>query len=784
MKIFYRRHLALFCSIFAAASICGCFLALDFKLMAVNIAIVLLLLCCICAIVFKKQFKIILKTFFCIIFALLAIVFQIVRIDTPQQNLSPYFGQQTNVSGIITEVNTSENFISSYKVKILTVGDISTSTNAILEFDYAAELEEGTLIDGVFTVYEIDDYSENASYYLAKNITLYLHSAENYTVEYGHETLELRLSKLNKSISDIICQKIDGEAGALVSALMLGNKDLFKGNTILNFKRSGISHILAISGMHLSVLMFFFDFILKKLFLPKGARGFAVTIISLFFLALTGFSLSTVRAFVMSAIVYLAFLVQEESDLFTNLTFSLFLILSFSPLSIYDIGMWLSFLAVFGIFVAQIFIKQFSDTVYSQKKNASKKDKYARRLHNNRLSPVLNKIAVYLFSAIVITVFANIFICVPAWLFFNEISLISLPANLIVSPIVSLILYIAPIFIMCNAIPYLSDIVALILKYLSNLVLNIVNFMSSLKSVTVSLNYFFVGPIVVLLSVVLIILLVIKLKRKWLISIPPFIAAVAFFLLIAFDNNYYANIIQIDYVGGTESEMLLLRDANEYSIIDISSGGYAYANSAYLLSTENCSTEISSYVITHYHNYHTNSLKKLLNKAIIRKLFLPYPQNSDEYYIMTSLITVANNANIDVILFDPETDTCISANTAINLSERGYINRSTHPTFFFRIKAYDQSLLYSAESLAEHTDLNDRFKSELSSDNFIIFGAHGPKTQTEFEYSNLSAIQPILIANSEIEAHFKPPHTNIVSNVVYTRIILSKFETQYEKTDR
>ena len=83
-------------------------------------------------------------------------------------------------------------------------------------------------------------------------------------------------------------------------------------------------------------------------------------LVALFYLALTGFALSTVRAFLMTSIVYLAYVLQDESDKLTTLLFSLFIILVSFPYAVYDIGMWLSFLAVLGIFIAGYFIENFN----------------------------------------------------------------------------------------------------------------------------------------------------------------------------------------------------------------------------------------------------------------------------------------------------------------------------------------------------------------------------------------------------------------------------------------
>lgn len=776
MNIFHRRHFALFCTIFAAASICGCFLAYHGKINTVIAFGILTATLVLATLLLKRHKSVAFKSALCVFFALIALLSQIVRIDYPLQQIEKYLGKRADITAVVKSVNSSQNFLSLYSVEIETLDKTKINTSAILEFDYNAELEAGEIITGEFLINKIDAYSETPTYYKAKNITLYLHSPENLTVERANPELSLKFRKLNQTISRIITKQIDGEAGNLVSALMLGNKDLLDDSTLRDFRRAGLSHVLAISGMHLSVLIFFLDFILKKLKIRKIIRGGTVIFIALFYLALCGFPLSTVRAFLMAATVYLAFLLQDESDLLTTLLFSLFLILLISPNAVYDIGLWLSFLAVVGIFVAQYFIQGLSDFLYSKLNKAKSRDKYSLKKRKSFLSTRKIKFIIYILSSITITLFANIFICVPAWLYFDEISLISPVSNLLVSPIVAVVLYLSPIFLLTSFISPLHKLLGWVIESICNFLLQLISFITSFKHITISMNYKFVGPITVILAIFLTLCLVIKLKKKWIIVIPPIIAGIVFSCCVSFDTQYYKNITQIDYIGGDESEMLLLRDGSQYSIIDISTGGSLHSYNAYLLSLENCATELNSYVITHYHKYHENSVRKILKKAVINKLYLPYPQDIDEYYIMSALITVANNENVDVVIYDSLAKTPISTNLSILLSPRYYLKRSTHPTFYFTLEAYKQHYTYFSESIFEMQNIENELSDTVFNSRFILLGTHGPKTKTDIILPPILKNSSVIITNNEINQFFKP--TNISEktfyNVTYCRIIITK----------
>jgi ComEC/Rec2-related protein len=655
-------------------------------------------------------------------------------------------------------------------VKLSTINGEKIKTSAIVTFEYNAMLEVGDLITGIFSVSSIKDYAENSQYYLAKNVTIHLTpEADELSILHGQDDITIKISRINEKLSKIIKRSIDGESGNLISALLLGNKDLLSSETVRDFRRAGISHVIAISGMHLSVLMFVFDFILKKLRINKGTRGAVVFFASLFYLVLTGCALSTLRAFVMSAIVYLSYILSEDSDMLTNLLFALFFIIAISPFAVYDIGLWLSFLAVLGIFVADYFINKFSDYLYTK---VSPKDKYARKM-----SPTFAKILKGLFSSVLITVFANVFICLPAWLYFNEISTISVLTNLVASPLVSLLLFLSPMFIALSPIAFLADAIALIIEKICVLLLEFISFVTSFEWATISLNYIFAGPIVIALAISLSLCLVLNLKRKWVIAIPPIVAGALFFVCLTLYNQYYDQITKVEFLGGKESEMFLIQDGNEHIIIDISSGAYSYSYNAYSRAVENCATEISSYVITHYHSRQINSLYKLARRTIIRELFLPYPQTSDEYYLMCSLISMAMDAGISIEIYDAYSDVSIGENTTLLLSSREFLERSMHPVFYLVIKANSKTVTYSAESLSDCPVLYEEASAVFNDSEFIFLGFHGPIMKNEFKLCELTGHKTIMITNQEtLGKLIKDNLSNhtVVKDVSYAKIEIPK----------
>ena len=198
-------------------------------------------------------------------------------------------------------------------------------------------------------------------------------------------------------------------------------------------------------------------------------------------------------------------------------------------------------------------------------------------------------------------------------------------------------------------------------------------------------------------------------------------------------------------------------------ICDFSTGANTYLYQSINFSKERFSTEISTVVLTHYHTYHISTFSRNAARTVIRELYLPFPQNIDEYHLMRSLIDVAGKAGTKVTLYDRGEDFSPAENITLNLSDIAYLKRSTHPTFALTVSAFGEKLTYVAESAHEVEELYADVEVRLQTSDFVIFGTHGPLTKTDFSYDGLSASQYIIISNPTVLSHFKP---QIASKVI------------------
>jgi len=149
------------------------------------------------------------------------------------------------------------------------------------------------------------------------------------------------------------------EEGAVLRALLLGESGLLPQETKDLYARTGVNHILSISGFHVGVIALFFFFLLfcaarcSEFLLLRANPRRTILLLSipviLFYLLLTGGAPATVRSVVMISAYIVALILRRETDPIHSLMLAALLILAWSPAALFDISFQLSFLALWGI---------------------------------------------------------------------------------------------------------------------------------------------------------------------------------------------------------------------------------------------------------------------------------------------------------------------------------------------------------------------------------------------------------------------------------------------------
>ncbi|MFR1309765.1 MAG: ComEC/Rec2 family competence protein [Gallintestinimicrobium sp.] len=192
---------------------------------------------------------------------------------------------------------------------------------------------------------------DTAAYYRRKDCLFALRKTKITAQTKTYGRLEEFLSQLRYE-SEVLFRKLLGEKnGATASAMVLGRKKGMDSEVKALYQDAGISHLLAISGLHLSLIGAGLFGLLKKVRLPVTLSAGISTWILIVYAQLTGMGISTRRALVMFLLFLAAGLLKRTPDLPTSLAVAALLLLVPKPQRILDAGFQLSFSAVLGIAV-------------------------------------------------------------------------------------------------------------------------------------------------------------------------------------------------------------------------------------------------------------------------------------------------------------------------------------------------------------------------------------------------------------------------------------------------
>jgi competence protein ComEC len=184
--------------------------------------------------------------------------------------------------------------------------------------------------------------------------------AYNYTVLVQEEkSLTSYFLAIRNKLAAIIDTYLTGQEAAVAKGLILGDRTSIEAETTRMFGNTGVMHILAVSGMHVAILVLILNYILQRF--PKYITKKQAVIISLtlvwFYSLMTGFSASVARAAWMFTLISGSTLLERRYFPVNGLLFSALIILIINPFAIYDIGFQLSYAAMIGIYTFYPYLK-------------------------------------------------------------------------------------------------------------------------------------------------------------------------------------------------------------------------------------------------------------------------------------------------------------------------------------------------------------------------------------------------------------------------------------------
>lgn len=155
-------------------------------------------------------------------------------------------------------------------------------------------------------------------------------------------------NKIYLKIKDNLENTYNEHTQAIILGILLGNTEQIDEETRNDFSQSSISHVLAISGLHVSYIIYLIEISSQNLVGIKKSRIIQI-IILIIYMSITGYSLSVIRACIMSAVSNLAFFFRRKSDTITNISLSALIILIWNPFCIYSTSFLFTYLGTIGV---------------------------------------------------------------------------------------------------------------------------------------------------------------------------------------------------------------------------------------------------------------------------------------------------------------------------------------------------------------------------------------------------------------------------------------------------
>lgn len=246
--------------------------------------------------------------------------------------------------------------------------------------------------------------------------------------------------KRGKTIENQIRKKIETkERQDILLGILLGKDESIENEIKQNFIQSSLSHILAVSGMHVAYVIAITSYILTSLKIGKKKTKIITIVLLIFFMLLTNNTPSVRRACIMAILSIIAILINRKSDNINNMAVSLIIILIQNPFYILNTGLILSYTATLGIIL--LLPKQKEETNLFQK---------IRKL-------------------IQVSISAYIAILPINMLLFRTISLTFIFSNILISFIIGIIIILGFIISIPIHIPILPFILEILLSLLTKI---------------------------------------------------------------------------------------------------------------------------------------------------------------------------------------------------------------------------------------------------------------------------------------------------------------------------
>ena len=530
----------------------------------------------------------------------------------------------------------------------------------------------------------------------------------------------IKILKKNKNIYYHFKQLIINnlENSPYLNTFILGDKSYIKEDVNRSFRENGISHLFAISGMHITLLANLIRKLLKKL---SEETVFKITSsILIIYLLLVGFSPSILRGvlfyilFSINRIYY--FYIKKTNLFFLTLSVALFI----NPFSIYNIGLLYSYSISISLLIL-----------------------------SNELS------GKYIISLLKVSLVSTLISLPISLYYFNQINILSIIYNLIFVPFISIILF--PFSLIVFIIKPLIPIYNILIQLLENISLLLSN---------VSIGKLVFKKMNILLYIVyyIYIFIIFYKKEKLLVVLLIFILSIHYFIPY-FDSNTFIEMIDVN-----QGDSTLMKINNKIILIDTGGENDAFNKDNHTIFYNNLSPKLKelgihklNYLIISHGDYdHMGEAINLVNNFKVEKVIFNCGPFND---LEKELIKVLDKKKIKYYSCIKELN--IDSNKLYFLQTKEYDNENDNSNVIYtELNGYKFMFMGDASTTTEHEILNDYNLPDID---VLKVGHHGSKTSSSIEFINEINPKYSIISVGK-KNRYGHPNKEVLDNLEKSRI--------------
>lgn len=596
-----------------------------------------------------------------------------------------------------------------------------------------------------------------------------------------------KISKVKIKLNKYIDENYSDTASGFLKTLLLGETNEIEKEIKEDFTKANISHILAISGMHISIIILVIKNIMQILKFDKRLEKIFLNLLIICYIFFIDYPISAIRVAITQVILLITFFTNRKSNFYNTISITLFIILLLNPYNIESTAMQLSFGGICGIYLFYKFIKKMffykfciqKKTVKEILKENTKENRNIRKNIKNICQTVIksNKLKQIVIDSLCLNISVQIYIFPIVWYKFNFISITSFIPSILIS------LFIFPILIL----GYLSFFEIFIQRFISIsiiskinnfIILKMLNLVSILSKIPLLSIYLKKPNKIFIVSYYVVLILCIKIIQKdklsellhiWRIKsgkapikqyirvkfkknndFKRIVLIVILNIVIIFQSfvqdNFLKNGVEIYFLDVGQGDSTIIRTAkNKTIVIDGGEGeksGFDYGkNVLFPFLINKGARKIDFLIFSHFDSDHCGGLIYLLENIKVEKILIgkQFEKNENFEYI----VNLANKKHIKIIELQAGNKINIEKNSSLEILwpsvaekilENAINNNSLVCKFVY--KNFSMLLTGDIESIAEEKLLGKYKNTNRLNANILKIAHHGSKTSSIQEFLN------------------------------------------------